>query len=104
MSGKLMDSLHGLKLTDSEFRVASALAGHGHDDGSSIFPSVRLVAWKADKSERQVQRILHEFERTGLLVKVAEARQHRAVEYRMDVSAAPAKPAYDPSPPEPCQG
>jgi hypothetical protein len=96
MSGKLTGSLYGLDLTDSQFRVASALADHGRDDGSSIFPSIGLVAWKVRRSERQVQRIMRKLEQIGLLVRVADEHQHRAVEYRMDVSAAPARPDYKP--------
>jgi hypothetical protein len=98
MSGKLMGALFGLELTKAQRAVAIALADHGNDDGSSIFPSLGLVAWKVELSERQVQRILRKLEQIGLLVKVAEASQHRPVEYRMHVSATPARPAYDPNP------
>jgi hypothetical protein len=97
MSGKLMGSMYALKLTKAQRAVALALADHGNDDGSSIFPSVGRVAWKVELSERSVQRVMRELEQIGLLVRVADERQHRAVEYRMDVSAAPTRPDYDPN-------
>jgi hypothetical protein len=92
MSGKLMGTLFGRQLTDSQMMVALALADHSDDDGANIYPSIELIAWKVGKSERQVQRVIRDLEAIGLLEKVAEARQHRPAEYRMNVWAAPSKP------------
>lgn len=91
-----MGQVWELDLPHNHQSVALAFADHGKDDGSSIFPSLAHVAWKCGYSSRQVQRVVRELEAGGLLVKVAEAVGHRAVEYRMDVSAVPAKPPWTP--------
>jgi hypothetical protein len=93
VSGKLMSALFALKLTESQLLVALALADHGSDDGQSIFPSVAYIAWKVDKSDRQVQRIIRQLEQIGLLVKVADAHRYKPARYRMNTSAAVSKPA-----------
>lgn len=52
--------------------VAVALGDHAHDDGTSIFPSVKRLASKVEWSERTVQRVLRELEEIGLLIVVSE--------------------------------
>jgi hypothetical protein len=76
--------------------VALALADWANDDGTSIFPSLAHVAWKTGYSERQVRRFMREFEEAGALVLVAEARDHRPREYRMDVSVFSKKESFVP--------
>jgi hypothetical protein len=92
MSGKLMGALFTRQLTQPQLVVALALADHAQDDGSRIFPAVGYVAWKVDKSPRQVRRIMRELEALGMLVKVADALQHRPTEYSINVEALEAKP------------
>ena len=92
MSGKLMGELFKRQLTQTQLVVALALADHAKDDGTDVFPGVGYVAWKVDKSRRQVRRIMRELEALGMLVKVAEAQRHRPTEYSIDVEALEAKP------------
>jgi hypothetical protein len=92
MSGKLMGALFTRQLTQPQLVVALALADHGDDDGTRIFPGVALVSWKVGKSPRQVQRIMRELEALAVLVKVADAQRHRPAEYSINVEALEAKP------------
>jgi Helix-turn-helix domain len=92
MSGKLMGELFKRQLTQTQLVVALALADHAKDDGTDVFPGVGYVAWKVDKSRRQVRRIMRELEALGMLVKVADAQRHRPTEYSIDVEALEAKP------------
>ena len=50
------------------------------------------------KSDRQVRTIVRKLEELGLLVKVADACEHEATEYRMNTLAVPRKPEYKPKP------
>ena len=73
-----------------------ALGDFADDDGRTIFPSVAYVAWKTGYTRRQVQRHMDELRRMGLLVLVAEPGVlHPTAEYRLDVSAASLKPAFE---------
>jgi hypothetical protein len=92
MSGKLMSGLFELRLTDPQLLIALALADHGKDDGSDIFPSIATVAWKVGKSDRQARRIMRQLEQIGLLIKVADAHRYKATRYRIDLASAPSKP------------
>ncbi len=51
--------------------VLLKLADHAHDDGTSIYPSVALVAEETHLSKRTVQRVLSEFVDVDLLRLVA---------------------------------
>jgi len=68
-----------------------ALADHAHDDGSHVFPSVPMVAWKTMYEERQVRRRLREFEELGYLVRETEGTggRGRSTLYRIDLDALP---------------
>lgn len=67
--------------------VLLAMADHGKDDGSDIYPSIELVAFKARISERNAQLTVRKLEADGVLVCVGSARggAGRAREYRLDV-------------------
>jgi hypothetical protein len=97
MSVRLMSQVWELELSHSQLLVALALADHGDDAGSSIYPSIARIAWKSGYSPRQARRIVRELESRRLLVKVGEPRGTRPTEYRMDVSACTAKPPFDPA-------
>lgn len=88
------------RFSDAHFFVALALADHGNDDGSSIHPGIARVAWKVDRSPRQVQRIMRDLEALGLVVKVADAYGHRPAEYWMDLDALAEKPPPEGRDPE----
>jgi hypothetical protein len=68
--------------------VAIKLADVAKEDGSSIYPSIFTVASEAELSERQVQRIIDEFRKAGLLVVVRPGGgRNRPTEYRFDLEA-----------------
>lgn len=66
--------------------VLLALADHGHDDGSSIWPSVGALAAKTGASPRTVQYALRDFEADGVLVLVGLAPRGATREYRIDIA------------------
>lgn len=53
-----------------EMILALALADHAHDDGTSVYPSIKALAEKTRQSERTVQYQLRRMEETGWLVLV----------------------------------
>jgi len=68
--------------------VAIKLADVANDDGSSIYPSIFTVASEAELSERQVQRVMEEFRKAGLLIVVRPGGgRNRPTEYRLDLEA-----------------
>ena len=69
-----------------------ALADHARDDGSHVYPSMALLAWKSSYSLRQVKRIVDELRRLTVLTVVARARRGRPTEYKINLEAVPAKP------------
>ena len=66
--------------------VLLALADWADDAGGSIYPSIPTVSRKTRLGERTVRRTFRAVESLGVLVKVRAARQHRAAEYRIDLS------------------
>ena len=58
MSVKIMGEVWGLELTAAKLLVLLALADHADHEGSNIYPSVELVAWKCGYSESQTRRII----------------------------------------------
>ena len=97
MSVKLMGQVYELQLGHAQQSIALALADHGHDDGSHIFPGNEYLAWKTGYSERNVIRLLQDLETIGLLVPVngqSIGRGNRQ-EYFMDIPAIPKKPSFD---------
>jgi len=95
-----MGQVFGLKLSRSERDVLVALADHANDDGTSARPSVGLLAWKIGLSPRQVQRVIGQLEKRGLITAVAHRNggRGRATEYRIDLSHAERKPLYNSRP------
>lgn len=87
-----MGQLFGLVLTDQQLTLALALADHGRDDGTGIFPSVATIAWKVGKSERQVQRLIRQLEGLGLLVAVETSSRYRPTTYEMRIGAVSRRP------------
>lgn len=85
MSAKLMGEVWALELDHARQAVMLALADHGHDDGSSIHPSVDYLAWKTGYERRQVQRILKRLVKDELLEPVGDTTGGRGLanEYQM---------------------
>lgn len=98
MSGKLMGQVFELDVSHGEQSVLLAMADHGNDDGTGIFPGVLRLAWKTGYSERQVQNILRSLEAKGLIVPVAYAQGGRgkSTEYKMCLENGVKKPPFDP--------
>jgi hypothetical protein len=68
--------------------VAIRLADVAKDDGTKILPSLLSVASAAELSERQVQRIMKEFRKAGLLILVRPGGgRGNPTEYRFDLVA-----------------
>lgn len=83
ISALVWDRYEGL---GNEFVLALAIADHSHDDGTHIFPSVSRLATKARISERTVQRILNDMQKSGWLVKVSSGLGGRnfTTEYKIN--------------------
>ena len=78
--------------TRAQQTIMLALADHARDDGSHVYPSMALLAWKSSYSLRQVKRIVDELRRLTVLTVVARARRGRPTEYKINLEAVPAKP------------
>lgn len=96
MSGKLMGECFALKLSRVERDLLQAVCDHSDDAGKRAHPGVRLLSWKCDLSERQVQRVLGRLIAKGLLTPVAYQKggRGRATEFLVDLSRAERKPPY----------
>ena len=95
MSALLMGLVWGIELPAHEQSVMLALADHGRDDGTKIFPSIELLCWKLDKQPRQIQYVLRALERKNLIIPVAYATGGRGhpTEYEMHLeNGTPKKP------------
>lgn len=94
MSIKLMSEVWTLEVSRSEQTILLALADWADDSGQSVRPSVALLAWKTDFSERAIQSWLKKFRTSKALIVVRKASQHRPTEYRLDLSVLPKKTPY----------
>jgi hypothetical protein len=100
MSGKLMGQIFGLDLSQSEMLTLLAFADHARDDGTSVHPSLALVAWKVGLSTRQVRAITARLVEAGLLVPIGARAggRRRATEYVIDVGAGRSKASFRENP------
>lgn len=85
MSVRVMGAVWELDLRPPAKHVLLALADHADHDGGNVHPSVGLVSWKTGYSERQVQRIIAQLERAGILEVVdhADGGRGHATLYRI---------------------
>lgn len=73
-----------LNLSGGKLMLALVLADHANPDGSSIFPSIRRVAWYTRQDTRTVQRQINVLLDVGWLVLVRKRRPgHLTREYRI---------------------
>jgi hypothetical protein len=93
MSGKIMGLVWEMELPHGEKYVLLAMADHADHEGNHVRPSVDLICWKTDYSERQVRRLVGQLRKRRILIVTAKATNRRPAEYRIDVNAAPRKPA-----------
>ena len=96
MSIKLMSRVYERECTHPEQSVLLAMADHADDDGKNCYPSVARIAWKTGYTVRSVQRIISALRDRKVLTLVEEARRYRPNEYRINVSALPAKKRFEP--------
>jgi hypothetical protein len=68
-----------------------ALADHAKDDGTSIYPSKRLLSWKTGYSVRQVQRLIRVLENREILITQRAANSQFPTVYAMDLTKAEKK-------------
>lgn len=90
MSIQCMTLILGRKLGSSTRKlIALKLGDHASDDGSGIYPALKRIAAETEVSERQVRRILREFEADGILIVVKEGGNgpKDTTEYRLDIEA-----------------
>ncbi len=97
MSGKLMGQCFSIVLTRVARDVLQALSDHAKDDGTGAFPSVALLAWKTDLSERQTQRVLKKLASMQLIERVAYAKggRGRTPHYRVNIAAGTQKAPFE---------
>lgn len=86
-----MAAVYGRKCSRAEQAVLLAMADHANSDGGNCRPSVALVAWKIDYSERQVRRIIEALRERDVLRVEAPAAQHAPITYRINLDALPTK-------------
>ena len=67
MSIRLMSEVWKLDLPQRLLILLLALSDFGKDDGTSIYPSKRLLSWKTGYSVRQIQRLMRLLENEGIL-------------------------------------
>jgi hypothetical protein len=87
LSAKLTGAVWELDLPRPEKFVALALADHGKDDGTCIYPSLGRIEWKTGYSRTQVRQIMQSLVKMRLLFLVRKGGSGRGDcdEYRMEV-------------------
>ena len=85
MSIKVMTMVFDAQLKSNQKLVMLALADHANDMGGRVFPSIERVAHKVCLSKRQVQRIMTDLRKEGLIHMTHKASRHRPREYRIDL-------------------
>jgi len=85
VSIKVMTMVFDAQLKSNQKLVMLALADHANDMGDRVFPSIERVAHKVCLSKRQVQRIMNDLRKEGLIHMTHKASRHRPREYRIDL-------------------
>jgi hypothetical protein len=101
MSQKIAGMIWGLDLPPAEMNVLHAYADHADHNGENVRPSIDLIAWKTNLSERYVQKVTHRLRELGYLIPVRYAQGGRGhvTEYRIDLTHASWKPYPRKGPP-----
>lgn len=84
-----------IEVTRPQQGILLAMAEHANDDGTSCFPSIDRIAWKAGYKPRAVEAIIRQLKKDGILVKVAEPKAHRPAEYEIHLEEAPKKQPFE---------
>ena len=100
MSGKVSGEVWGPALTRAQREILLALADHANDTGGSVRPSVKLIAWKTDYSQRYVRKILKQLRQMAIVeqVRFPNGGRGHATEYQIHLDKAPRKKEYTRSP------
>jgi len=93
MSGKISGQVWDLDLPHAEAWVLMSMADHAEHDGSNVFPSQPLIAWKTGYSVRQVRRIQDRLKARKILIPEGFG-PHGTTLFRIDLSRAPLKPEF----------
>jgi hypothetical protein len=93
MSGKITGQVWDLDLPHAEAWVLMSMADHAEHDGSNVFPSQPLIAWKTGYSVRQVRRIQDRLKARKILIPEGFG-PHGTTLFRIDLSRAPLKPEF----------
>jgi helix-turn-helix protein len=92
LSAKIFGLVWELELPREEKYVLLCLADHADHEGNNVFPSIGLIAWKTDYSERRIQELMRRLERRGLLVKVEENfGRGKTIKYQINLPAGKPK-------------
>ena len=96
MSGWLAGKVWQSGLSPNLKPLAAALADIANDDGTSIWPSVKYMAWLLGRTQRSVQITLAQLRDDGVLVTVAHANGGRGMptEYRLIEGKLPQRPPW----------
>lgn len=79
-------------MTHAQQAILLALADHGQDDGSRIYPSYARVAWKSGYSRRQVKRLVLGLIKLGAIQKIRRGGPRAGTNsYRLNLDAFPLK-------------
>lgn len=70
MSVRLMGLVWEREMSHAQQAVLLALADHGQDDGTRIYPSYARLAWKSGYSRRQVKRLVLGLIKLGAIKRV----------------------------------
>lgn len=93
MSVKVMGAVWDADLGRYEKYILLAYADHAEHDGSSVYPSVGLIAWKTGYSERQVIRITKILVKKGYLIHYGESKFGTNL-FRIDLESLPQREDY----------
>lgn len=85
MSVKIMGQVWDLDLPHNKLIVLLAMADHADHQGSNVYPSQGLIAWKTGYSIRTIRRIIKSLEKDGLLVLESE-NTGSTKRYSIDIS------------------
>jgi len=95
LSVKLMGQVWEREMTHAQQAVLLALADHGSDDGTRIYPSYGRLAWKSGYSRRQVKRLVLSLIKFGAIQRLKRGGPKKGTNsYRLDLTVFPMKATY----------
>lgn len=93
MSAIVTGLVWAANLPREEKFILLAYADHADHEGNGIFPSVPLISWKTGYSDRQIQRVVGELLKRGIMIHHGESRLGTE-QYSIDLDALPAREPY----------